>query len=114
MRLGVVLRSVVVMLAAPLVALPAGGAEDDAQPFPPATQRAQRVVRLSAEPAQAQPVATAPVRAARRTPPSDSSRPSADRPSATPKPDVPVSVSVDCANDGCVVQDGLDVRVVVP
>lgn len=104
------LRSVAVMLAAPLVALPAGGAEDDAQPTPPATQSTQRVVAVTAEPAQAQPVPTEPVmgRAARRPSPSDSSHP------PSPKPDVPVSVSVDCANDGCVVQDGLDVRVVVP
>ncbi|MBL9027786.1 MAG: hypothetical protein JNL21_36685 [Myxococcales bacterium] len=109
------LRSVAVMLAAPLVALPAGGAEDDAQPIPAATQRAERVVPVTAEPAQ--PAATELVSAARRPSPGESSRPSSSgsgRPPATTTPDVPVSVSVDCANDGCVVQDGLDVRVVVP
>lgn len=86
------LRSVAVMLASPLVALPLGEAREPVEEAPP----------VLAEPA---PKPESPVerreRAVRATEPAAGG--SDDR--------EPVLVSVDCSNDGCVVQDGLDVVV---
>ncbi len=87
MKLGVVLRSVAVLLAAPLLALPAGGAED-AVPPPPAR--------------------------ALVTPPPMLVPETAPEPLAQPPRAVALDVRVDCAHDGCVVVHGLDVRVVGP
>jgi hypothetical protein len=92
MRLGVVIRSVAVLLAAPLLAVPAGGA--DAPPPPPATARLPQP--LAVREARADVVkhaAPAPV-------PAEEAR--------------PIDLRVDCAHDGCVVLQGLDVVVVGP
>jgi hypothetical protein len=93
MKVGVVLRSVAILLGAPLLALPAGGAEDD--PAPLSAARAPAPASL--------PVAVADA-------------PPAERATTPPpaKPASPVRVVVDCAQDGCVVQTGLDVLVVGP
>jgi hypothetical protein len=98
MRLGVVIRSVAILLAAPLLALPAGGAEDDT----PAQQAAglrPAIAHAKTNHAGGRPNEVR-VAETRRTPP--------------PQPSSPVRVVVDCAKDGCVVQNGLDVLVVGP
>ena len=99
MRLGVVIRSVAILVAAPLLALPAGGAEDDA----PAPQ----VVGLRPAIAHAKTQ-----QAGGRSSDGKVSQPMQAQP--PPQPSSPVRVVVDCAKDGCVVQNGLDVLVVGP
>ncbi len=92
MKVGVVLRSVAILLGAPLLALPAGGAEDAPAPLSAARAPAPASVPVA--------VADAPPAERATTPPV--------------KPASPVRVVVECAKDGCVVQTGLDVLVVGP
>lgn len=96
MRLGIVLRSVAILVAAPLLALPAGGAEDDT----PSPQ-----VSVGLRPAIAHAKTDAKVTKPRHLP-------RAVQPQ--PQTSSSVRVVVDCAKDGCVVQNGLDVLVVGP
>jgi hypothetical protein len=103
MRLGVVFRSVAVLLAAPLLALPAGGAEDSA----PAAPAHGVVAPPVARPSVATPRSSSVKPATRRA---DLTADGAERERAAR----PIDVHVDCAHDGCVVVEGLDVRVVGP
>jgi hypothetical protein len=99
MRLGVVIRSVAILLAAPLLALPAGGAEDD-QPSPQVVGLRPAIAHAKTE------------QAGGRSSDETASKPRQAQP--PPQPSSPVRVVVDCAKDGCVVQNGLDVLVVGP
>ena len=108
------LRSVAVLLAAPLVALPTGGAEDEASTTKPA-EMATRITRIvPVSPIKSSNGSAAPIRdEARARHARAAGARAAPRPPRSSTP-APVRVSVDCAEDGCVVQDGLDVLVVGP
>lgn len=92
MRLGIVIRSVAILVAAPLLA--AGGGEDDA-PSPEVSVGLRPAIAHAKTETNAKKVRP---RAAQPQPATSSS----------------VRVVVDCAKDGCVVQNGLDVLVVGP
>ncbi len=108
MKLSIVLRSVAILLAAPLLALP-GGVDHQAEGGDAPAPEPAKPSFLRVEPAQAH-AATA-----RRAPDARQARAVATPASRPPgKPANELDVTVSCAHDGCVVQNGLDVLVVGP
>lgn len=84
MRLRIVVRSLAVILASPLVALPMGQAQEPARPIAvqPVMKQTPKAMVYQAK-------------------------------AVTPKPAAePTEVSIACGGDGCVVQSGLEVMVV--
>jgi hypothetical protein len=99
-RLRIVVRSLAVILASPLVALPAGWASEDAGAQNPGPAHGAAAVAPAAEIAPK-------VVVHERSP----SAPITTAPPANPAAE-PTEISVACGGDGCVVQSGLEVMVV--